>query len=208
VRAGDVSESSSAERRQYTEVLLLHHALGRTRGVLDFADTLRRAGHTVHAPDLFEGRTLETIGGGIGCAQEAGFQTIIERGALIAEALPAGLVYAGFSLGVLPPQVLAQTRAGSRGALLFYSFVPVSEFGGTWPDGVPLQVHGMDADPIFVGDGDLAAAMDVAAPVDDCEVFLYRGDQHHFADSNLPSHDAAATRLLMERVIEFLNGVS
>jgi len=190
------------------EVLLFHHALGRTRGVLDFAEELRRAGHTVHAPDLFEGRTFETIEAGVGYAEEVGFQTIIERGARFAEGLPAELVYAGFSLGVLPAQMLAQTRAGARGALLFYSFVPISEFGGTWPDGVPLQVHGMDADPIFVGDGDLAAAREAVAGIDDGEVFLYQGDQHYFADSSLPSYDAAAARLLTERVLAFLTRVT
>lgn len=34
------------------EVLLFHHALGRTPGVLAFADDLRRVSHTVHVPDL------------------------------------------------------------------------------------------------------------------------------------------------------------
>src|SRR5215212_681288 len=59
-------------------------------------------------------------------------------GVLAAEGLPEGLVYLGFSLGVLPAQMLAQTRAGARAAVLFHSCVPASEFGG-WPPGVPLQ---------------------------------------------------------------------
>src|SRR3954463_14406729 len=126
------------------EVVLFHHALGLTPGTSAFADELRAAGHTVHTPDLFEGRTFATIEEGVGHAGEIGWGEVMERGARAVEALPADLVYAGFSLGVLPAQMLAQTRSGARGALLFYSCVPTSEFG-SWPDGVPAQVHGMDA---------------------------------------------------------------
>jgi len=129
---------------------------------------------------------------------------VIERGVHAAQALPAELVYAGFSLGVLPAQKLAQTRAGARGALLFYSCVPVSEFGPAWPHGVPVQVHGMDADPTFVGEGDIDAARALVDEADDAVLFLYPGDQHYFADSSLPSYDAEATTLLLDRTLAFL----
>jgi dienelactone hydrolase len=178
------------------EVLLFHHAQGQTTGFFAFADDLRRAGHTVHTPDLFEGRTFDSIDAGVAYAAEIGFGEIIERGVRAAEALPAGLVYAGFSLGVLPAQKLAQTRAGARGALLFYSCVPVSEFGPSWPAGVPVQIHGMDADPFFVGEGDIDAARALVASAADAELFLYPGDQHYFADSSLPSYDPTAAALL------------
>jgi len=186
------------------EVLLFHHALGLTRGVVAFADELRGAGHTVHTPDLFEGRTFDTIEEGVGYAGEVGFGEVIQRGVRAAEQLPAELVYAGFSLGVLPAQNLAQTRAGARGALLLYSCVPVSEFGSTWPDGVPVQIHGMDADPYFIDDGDIDAARALVAEADDAELFLYAGDQHYFADRTLPSYDADAAGLLTQRVLTFL----
>jgi dienelactone hydrolase len=140
------------------EVLLFHHLHGLTPGVRSFAETLEQAGHTVHVPDLYEGRVFETFDEGAAYAEQAGFDTIIDRGRAAADKLPAELVYAGFSLGVLPAQMLAQTRAGAKGALLFHSCVPVSEFGGTWPGGVPVQIHGMDADPLFAGEGDLEAA--------------------------------------------------
>jgi len=187
------------------EVALFHHALGLTPGVVAFADELRRAGHVVHTPDLFEGRTFGTIEEGLGFAAQIGFpDEVIERGVRAVEGLPAGLVYAGFSLGVLPAQMLAQTRPGARGALLFYSCVPVSAFGSGWPDGVPAQVHGMDADPIFVGEGDIDAARELVEQAKDAELFLYPGDQHYFADSTLVSYDADATALLVRRVLEFL----
>jgi dienelactone hydrolase len=66
--------------------------------------------------------------------------------------LPNGLVYAGFSLGVLPAQMLAQTRPRTKGALLFHASVPTSEFGRPWPHGVPLQIHMMDADEWVLGE--------------------------------------------------------
>jgi len=186
------------------EVVLFHHAQGLTPGVIAFADELRRAGHTVHTPDLFEGRTFDSIDEGMRHAEEIGFPgEVIGRGAQAVEGLPGELVYAGFSLGVLPAQMLAQTRPGARGALLFYSCVPVSAFG-SWPDGVPAQVHGMDADPIFVGEGDIDAARELVEQAKDAELFLYPGDQHYFADSSLPSYDADATALLVRRVLDFL----
>ena len=188
------------------EVVLFHHALGLTAGTSAFADELRRAGHTVHTPDLFEGRTFATIEEGVGHAGEIGWGEVMERGARAVEALPAGLVYAGFSLGVLPAQMLAQTRSGARGALLFYSCVPTSEFG-SWPAGVPAQVHGMDADPIFVDEGDVDAARALVEEAEDAELFLYPGDQHYFADSTLPSYEPEAAALLTRRVLDFLAAV-
>ena len=140
------------------EVVLFHHAQGLTPGVAAFADELRHAGHIVHTPDLFEGRTFDSIEKGMSFVKELGFGEVMARGERAVEALPAELVFAGFSLGVVPAQMLAQTRPGARGALFFYSCIPVSEFGQTWPKGVPVQVHGMDADPIFVGEGDIDAA--------------------------------------------------
>ncbi|MFI9359115.1 dienelactone hydrolase family protein [Streptomyces lydicus] len=189
------------------EVLLFHHAHGLTSGVRAFAGALEAAGHLVHAPDLYEGRVFEDLQDGAAYAREAGFDTITERGRAAAENLPAGLVHVGFSLGVLPAQALAQTRAGAKGALLLHSCVPLSEFGGAWPQDVPVQIHGMDADEFFVEDGDLDAARALVASTPDAELFLYPGDQHLFADSSLPSYDEKAAALLTERVLGFLDRV-
>lgn len=186
------------------EVVLFHHALGLTKGITEFADDLRRARHTVWTPDLFEGRTFESIDSGVGHAQEIGFGEVLSRGSAAVSDLPAEVVYAGFSLGVLPAQMLAQTRAGARGALLYYSCVPAGEFGDAWPDGVPVQVHGKESDPIFAGEGDLDAARALVAATPDAELFLYAGDQHYFADRTLPTYDPDATTLLLERSLRLL----
>ena len=185
------------------EVVLFHHAQGLTPGVVAFADELRGAGHTVHTPDLFEGRTFESIDAGMAHIQGVGFEDMLERGVRAADAFGAEVVYAGFSFGVVVAQKLAQTRPGARGALLFYSCVPASEFG-SWPDGLPAQIHGMDADPYCVDEGDIDAARELVNTAKDVELFLYPGDQHYFADSSLPSYDAEATALLTKRVLDFL----
>ena len=187
-----------------SEVLLFHHAQGLTAGVVAFADELRRAGHTVHTPDLYDGHTFGDLDDGVAYARKVGFETLLDQGVAAAEGLPDGLVYAGFSLGVLPAQKLAQTRAGVRGALLFESFVPVSEFGTAWPAGVPVQIHGMDADPFFAGEGDIDAAREFVASAAEVELFVYPGDRHLFTDQSLSSYDADAAKLLTRRVLDFL----
>ena len=190
------------------EVVVFHHVQGLTAGVQALAEELRQAGHTVHTPDLFDGRTFATIEDGMAHARETGFDVLLDRGVAAAEDLPQDVVYAGLSLGVMPAQKLAQTRAGARGALLLHGCIPVSEFGERWPDGVPVQVHGMDGDPFFAEEGgDLDAARELAASTDLAEVFLYPGEAHLFTDSSLPDYDAGATSLLVTRALQLLDAV-
>ena len=186
------------------EALLFHHAQGLTEGVVAFADRLREAGHTVHTPDLYDGHTFTTLDEGLGYAREVGFGNVQERGIRAADQLPSELVYVGLSLGVMAAQQLAQTRPGARGAVLIESCVPPAEFGGAWPAGVRVQVHGMDADPIFAGEGDLDAARELVAEADDAELFVYPGDRHLFVDGSLASYDADAAGLLTQRVLDLL----
>ena len=186
------------------EVVLYHHVQGLTEGVRSFADRLRQAGHTVHTPDMFEGRTFETIEDGMAFARAEGFGALAERGVAAGEKIGPDAVYAGFSFGVMPAQQLAQTRPGARGALLMCSCLPTSEFGGDWPD-VPVQVHGKEGDEFFAED--LEAARALVDSTDSAELFLYPGEQHLFADSSLPAYDPDAAGLLMERVLAFLEDV-
>jgi dienelactone hydrolase len=188
------------------DVLLFHHAQGLTPGVLSFADELRAAGHVVHAPDLYDGKTFPNLTEGVGYAKEVGFGTIGERGRLAAEGLPNELVYAGFSLGAMPAQELAQTRPGAKGAVLFQSCFPPEEFGGPWPEGVPVQIHIMEEDE-WALEGDLDAARELDATVESAQLFLYPGDRHLFTDESLPEYDEAATTLVKQRVTSFLADV-
>ncbi|MEV7228048.1 dienelactone hydrolase family protein [Polymorphospora sp. NPDC051019] len=189
------------------EVLLFHHAQGLTSGVRDFADVLRQAGHTVHLPDLYDGEVFDTLEDGVAHAGKVGFGALAERGRLVAEGLPRELVYVGLSLGVVPAQMLAQTRSGARGAQLLHACIPTSEFGGGWPAGVPVQVHGMDDDPYFAGEGDIDAARALVAEADAGELFLYPGERHLFTDNSLDAYDEEAAALVTRRVLGFLAGV-
>ena len=186
-------------------VLLFHHAQGQTPGFLRFADDLRAAGHTVHAPDLYYGRTFRDLKEGVAYAEAIGFPEIIRRGSDAAKELPADIVYAGFSLGVLPAQALAQTRPGARGALLFHACVPPSELGAPWPETVPLQIHMMDADAWAVEDRAAAEALVETIPT--AELFLYPGSGHLFADPSSGDYDEEAALLLEERTHAFLHRV-
>jgi dienelactone hydrolase len=188
-----------------TEIVLYHHVQGLTEGVRSFADALREAGHTVRTPDLFDARTFDTIEEGMAFAREAGFGALAERGLAAAEGIRADAVYAGFSFGVMVAQQLAQTRPGAGGALLMSGCLPVSEFGDAWPDGVPVQVHGKEADPFFAED--LEAAQALVDSTGQAELFLYPGKEHLFADSSLPGYDATAAALLTERVLAFVDTV-
>lgn len=184
-----------------TEILLFHHALGQTSGFLAFADRLREAGHTVHTPDLYDGRTFTELEEGVAFAEQTGFAEVLARGRAAADDLPAELVYAGFSLGVMPAQALAQTRAGARGALLFHSSVPLDEFGESWPAGLPVQLHVMEDDAW----GDVEVGRAIAKEVETAELFLYPGSGHLFADPGSADYDADAARLVTDRTLAFLD---
>lgn len=191
-----------------TEIVLYHHALGLTKGVIEFAETLRRAGHIVHTPDLFEKQVFEDLEEGVAHVHDIGFAEILKRGEDAIQGLPNDLVYIGFSLGVVPAQKFAQTRPGALGAVFLYSCLLLSQFGKSWPENVPVQIHAMEADPYFVNDGDIDSAREFVEKVEKAELFLYPGDQHLFADSSLPSYDASASTILINRVLDFLKLIS
>jgi len=194
------------------EVVLFHHVQGLTEGVLAFADELRSGGHTVHTPDVFEGERPASIEEGLALEERVGGEVLRERAGRFVAELPPGLVYAGFSWGAGTAQGLAQLRPGARGALLYEACLPVTgEWAvGPWPDGLPVQIHGMDQDPFFALEGDLDAARDLVGRIGPQlgEVFVYPGDRHLFTDSSLPSYDADATALVLQRSREFLDRLS
>ncbi|GAA2026594.1 dienelactone hydrolase family protein [Terrabacter terrae] len=186
------------------DVLVLHHAQGQTPGFLAFADALRAAGHTVHTPDLYDGESFATLDEGMAKARSVGFDRLQEQGVAAAEGLPDDLVYAGFSLGVMAAQRLAQTRPGARGAVLLDSAIPLGEFAPGWPAGVPVQVHGGEADEFFMDEGDVDAARAIVAAAPDGELFTYPGCGHLFADASTTAYDPQAAGLVQQRVLGFL----
>ena len=193
------------------EVVLFHHVQGLTDGMREFADGLRAGGHTVHTPDLVDGAQPATIDEGIALASGIGDEELAARANRAVTDLPAGLVYAGFSAGAAMAQRLAQTRPGARGALLYESCIPITgEWAfGPWPDGLHVQIHGMDKDPFFALEGDIDAARELVETVGPelAELFVYPGDKHLFADSSLRSYDADSATLVIQRSRAFLDRV-
>lgn len=191
------------------EVVLFHHVQGLTDGVHALAEGLRTGGHTVHTPDLFDGEQPPTLDDGVALARSIGGEVLRERADRAVADLPDGLIYAGHSFGASTAQRLAQTRPGARGALLFESCIPISgEWAfGPWPDGVPVQIHGMDQDPFFALEGDIDAARELVEVVGPelAELFVYPGDRHLFLDSSLPSYDVDAAALVVRRARTFLD---
>jgi dienelactone hydrolase len=191
------------------EVVVFHHVQGLTEGIHTFADEMRADGHTVHTPDLFDGERPPTVDDGLALVRSLGDEVLGERADRAVAGLPERLVYAGFSWGAATAQQFAQTRAGARGALLYESCLPITgEWAiGPWPDGVAVQIHGMDHDPFFALEGDLDAARGLVESVGPelAELFLYPGDRHLFTDSSLPSYDEDAGTLVVKRSLEFLD---
>ena len=188
-----------------TTVLLFHHAQGQTPGFLAFAQELRDAGHTVHAPDVYDRQTFATLDEGIAHAREIGFGEILRRGTEAATDLPSDIVYAGFSMGVMAAQSLTQTKPGARGALFYSACLAPSEFDSPWPADVPVQIHMMDGDPW--AEEDRPAAEALVKEIEGAELFLYPGSGHLFADSRLPDFDEEAARLLKQRTLAFLHQI-
>jgi dienelactone hydrolase len=186
-----------------TETLLFHHAQGQTAGFLEFADQWRAAGHTVHAPDLYDGATFGTVDEGVAHAEFIGFDEIIRRATDIAATLPNRMVYAGFSLGAMPAQSLTQTRPGALGALLLQGAVPTASFSSPWPAGTPVQMHAMASDEW----ADVPVLEQLAREISGAELFLYPGSGHLFADTSSEDYDEQAAALLMQRTLEFLDRV-
>jgi dienelactone hydrolase len=197
---------------EMADVILFHHVRGLTDGGRAFAGQLRAGGHTVHTPDLFDGERPASIDDGVALTERIGDEVLRGRADRAVAGLPQGLVYAGFSFGVMAAQRLAQTRPGARGALLYEACIPVTgEWAfGPWPPRVPVQVHGMDKDPFFALEGDLDAARELVQTAGPglAELYLYPGDRHLFTDSSLPSYDPGAAALVAQRSREFLDRVT
>jgi dienelactone hydrolase len=193
-----------------SDVLLFHSVLGLRAGVLEAADRLRAAGHTVHTPDFSAGRTfdeyppafewLESIGG---------IPDVIARTTAAVSDLPRDLVYAGFSLGGLPAELLAATRPGAKGLILLHTAIPLDGFEvQEWPATVPVQVHFATADPYRDRAELQSFEASVRASGAPYEQFDYQGSGHLFTDQTLlDEYDQESAELLFSRVLAFLDQV-
>jgi dienelactone hydrolase len=188
------------------EIFLFHSALGLRPGVVEAAELLRREGHTVYAPDLYDGDVYDDLEEGVRKRDELGIPEIIRRAVASTERAHENAIYAGFSLGAGCAEFLAATRRGARGAVLMQGAAPLSWMGiDEWPNGVPVQIHYMEDDPWINTASISAVARAVRATGSSAEVFTYPGNGHLFADPGLPDYDAAAAHMLWQRVLAFVD---
>ncbi|MET0523976.1 MAG: dienelactone hydrolase family protein [Nocardioides sp.] len=182
------------------EIVLFHHAGGLTEGVVSFAQTLRGAGHTVHTPDLFDGRTFADVHDGVAFADSVGEETFAARATEIVAPMAADVVYGGMSMGAARAAEQVLARPGAKGAFFLYGAVAPSWWGATWPAGVPSQAHVTEGDEWREPD----AEAEYLADVPGAELFVYPGSGHLFAEPGHPDHDEAAARLATERILSFV----
>jgi dienelactone hydrolase len=154
---------------------------------------------------------FDDLDDGLRKRDELGGAEILRRAREAVARLPAGLVFAGFSLGNDPAELLAAERPGARGALLLHGAVPIeafSEFGvERWPEGVPVQVH-YAAEYPWVEAEEVAALGDaVRGAGASFEEHSYPGSGHLFADPGLPEYDRASSEAMWRRALTFLDRV-
>jgi dienelactone hydrolase len=191
-----------------TTVVLFHSVLGLRPAVLATGDALRAAGHEVAVPDLYDGEVFDDMDVAVRHYEGIGVPEMIRRTEAAVADLPADVVYAGFSNGGASAEYLAASRPGARGALLLHAALPLAGLGiPAWPAGVPVQVHYAVSDPWRSADGVDLLAESVRASGGRFEFFEYPVTGHLFADPGLPEYDATSAELLLERMLQFLDGV-
>ena len=195
------------------EVVVFHSVLGLRPGVLGAAERLRAGGHTVHTPDLFDGEVFDSIDDGMRKEETLGSREIARRTEEAVAGLSAGLVFAGFSMGVAYAEWLAASRPGALGAVLMHGAVPVEaliEYFDVerWPEGVPVQVHYAADDPWVEAEQEVVPLGDaVRGAGAEFEDYVYPGPGHLFADPDFFEYDRASSEAMWERVIAFLDRI-
>ena len=177
----------------------------------DAAERFRRAGHTVHIIDLYDGESFDDYGkAGAYLESLGGPGELMGRTAAALAELPADLVYAGFSNGAGSAIFAGATRPGARGVLAFHGALPLQMFGAEeWSATVPLQLHYAEHDPNLEQEWVDQLIASVASSGAPQEYFVYPGlTGHLFTDPTLPEeYDAAGAELLFQRALEFLKRV-
>ncbi|MGW2249752.1 dienelactone hydrolase family protein [Kitasatospora sp. NPDC001660] len=189
------------------QIVLFHSAYGLRPAVHTAAERLRAAGHTVHTPDLFDGRTFDDIEDGLAYQDELGGNEELLRRAVAAVAplSEGGLVYAGFSLGGSLAQNLALADEKARGLLLLHGTSDLREDAAT---DIPVQLHVAEPDPFETEDWLNAWYLRMRKAGADVEVHRYRGAGHLFTDPDLADYDAEAAGRVWAVALEFLAELS
>ncbi|MEU9193451.1 dienelactone hydrolase family protein [Streptomyces hundungensis] len=188
-------------------IMLFHSVHGMRPAVREAAERLRAAGHEVHVPDLYEGRTAETAEEGARLKDEIGKEELLKRAVLAAAPYSErGLVYAGFSLGGSIAQTLALGDEKARGLLLFHGTSDMAE--NTAVDELPVQLHVADPDPFESADWLNSWYLQMRRAGADVEIYRYPGAGHLYTDPELPDYDEASAELTWRTALGFLDSLA
>ncbi|MDJ0341067.1 dienelactone hydrolase family protein [Streptomyces sp. H10-C2] len=183
-------------------IVMFHSAYGLRPAVRAAAELLRAAGHEVHIPDLYDGRTADSVEEGMRIKDGIGREELLQRA--VAAAAPysdQGLVYAGFSLGGSIAQTLALGDEKARGLLLLHGTSDIADDAAT---GIPVQLHVAEPDPFEPEDWLNAWYLRMRKAGADVEVHRYRGAGHLYTDPELHDYDAEAAERTWAVVLDFL----
>lgn len=183
-------------------VVVFHHVLGLTEGVLQFAESLRADGHNVWCPDLFKGKHFESLEEGCKYEEDVmGWEGMIAESEKAVADVPADAYFLGFSMGAVYAQRLAELRPGAKGAILMHGCVQGGFFATEWPAGVRLQIHQTSGDPWT----DMSTMATLCEQVGG-ELYEYPGPGHILSDPVFPEYNAETAELILGRVKNFLRG--
>ncbi|MEU9169406.1 dienelactone hydrolase family protein [Streptomyces sp. NPDC048420] len=185
-------------------IMLFHSTYGLRPAVRQAADRLREAGHEVWTPDLFEGRTFETVEEGMEFNEGIGKDELLKRAVLAAAPYSErGLVYAGFSLGASIAQTLALGDEKARGLLLLHGTSDIAP--NVTVDDLPVQLHVAEPDPFETDDWLSAWYLQLGRTGADVEVYRYAGAGHLYTDPDLPDYDEEAAEATWRVALGFLD---
>ncbi|MFF2654669.1 dienelactone hydrolase family protein [Streptomyces sp. NPDC058045] len=188
------------------DIMLFHSTFGLRPAVHAAADRLRAAGHEVHTPDLFDGRTCESVEEGMELRDGLGREELLRRAVLAAAPYSErGLVYAGFSFGASVAQTLALGDAEARGLLLIHGTSDIADSASA--DGLPVQLHVAEPDPFETDDWLSAWYLRMSRAGADVEVYRYPGAGHLYTDPDLPDYDAEAAESTWRTALGFLDSL-
>ncbi|MFI5527995.1 dienelactone hydrolase family protein [Kitasatospora sp. NPDC051853] len=186
------------------QIVLFHSVYGLRPAVHEAAERLRAAGHEVHVPDYFEGRTFEDVEEAMAYKEELGSEELLRRAVTAVAPLlvpDARLVYAGYSLGAALAQNLALADEKALGLLLLHGTSDIREDAAT---SLPVQLHVAEPDAFEPEDWLNAWYLNLTKAGADVEIHRYRGAGHLFTDPGLPDYDAEATERTWAVALDFL----